>query len=230
MWFSTTEKLGKAEDQTLFETRILKELNEKKDEENLNPAGNAESRRKFLERFDWIETLLSQAEKQAVENNLVEYHDVFARQKMDIGVNTEFKVKLTPKDDKAVCSQNLPRLFYLKKDLIVKLALANNNGTITVLPFSKEASPIFAQRQPNRKLRLLVDLRKINTLFSNAYTDNNQPVSTLADATKHLAGKFFFCRLGCSQAYNSLQMADQRSMKMLVFLFTSKIFAYKRLA
>ena len=35
---------------------------------------------------------------------------------MDIGMNTEFKAKLTPKDDKAVCSQSLPTLIHLKED------------------------------------------------------------------------------------------------------------------
>ena len=38
-------------------------------------------------------------------------------------------------------------------------------GIITVLPFSKYASPIFAQRKPNRNLSLFVDLRKIKTLI-----------------------------------------------------------------
>ena len=102
----------------------------------------------FLERFDWTDTLLTETEKQAVQDNLVEYHEIFARHRMDIGRNTEFKVKLTPKDDKAVYSQNLPMPVHLKEDLIVELALLHKYGIITVLPFSKYASPIFAQRKP----------------------------------------------------------------------------------
>ena len=101
---------------------------------------------------------------------------------MDIGMNSEFKVKLTPKDDKAVYSQNLPMPIHLKENLIVELAIMYKYGIITVLPFSKYASPIFAQRNPNGKLRLLVDLRKTNTLIADKYTDNNHPVSTLSDA------------------------------------------------
>ena len=103
-------------------------------------------------------------------------------------------------------------------------------GIITVLPFSKYASPIFAQRKPNGKLRLLVDLRKINSLIADDYTNNNHPVSTLSDAAQHLAGKSLFCKLDCSQAYHCLQMADQRSVEMLAFNFASRTFAYKRLA
>ena len=149
---------------------------------------------------------------------------------MDIGMNTEFKVRLTPKDDRAVYSQSLPMPIHLKEDLIVELALMHKYGIITVLPFSKYASPIFAQRKPNGKLRLLVDLRKINTLIADDYTNNNHPVSTLSDAAQHLAVKSLFCKLDCSQAYHCLQMADQRSVEMLAFSFASRTFAYKRLA
>ena len=140
-------------------------------------------------------------------------------------MNTEFKVKLTPKDNKVVYSQNPPMPIHLKEDLIVKLALMHRYGVIIVLPYSKHASPIIARRKPNGKLRLLVDLRKINSLIADDYTNNNHPVSTLSDAAQHLAGKSLFCKLDCSQAYHCLQMADQRSVEMLAFIFASRTFA-----
>ena len=96
---------------------------------------------------------------------------------MDNGMNTEFKVKIKSKDDKAVYNQRLPMPIHLKEDLIVEVALMDKYGIITVLPFSKYASPIIAQRKPNGKLRLLVDLRKINTLIADDYTNNNHPVT-----------------------------------------------------
>ena len=161
---------------------------------------------------------------------MVDYHDIFARYRMDIGLKAEFKVKSTPKDKKAIYSQNLPMPIHLKEDLIVELALLHKYGIITVLLFSKYASPIFAQRKPNEKLRLLVDLRKINSRIADDYTNNNHPVSTLSDAAQHLAGKSLFCKLDCPQAYHCLQMADQRSVEMLAFNFASLTFAYKRLA
>ena len=199
-WFPTPENPGKPEDLTPIQTRIFKELNELKDKEKLNPQDSTESRNKFLKQFDW--TLLTESEKQAIEDILVDYHDIFARHRMDIGMNTEFKVKLTPKDDKVVYSQSLPMPIHLKEDLIVELALMRKYGIITVLPFYKYASPIFEQRKPNGKLRLLADLRKINSLIADDYTNNNHPVSTLSDAAQHLAGKSLFCKLDCSQAYH----------------------------
>ena len=229
-WFPTPENPGKPEDHTPIQTRILKDLNELKDKEKLNPQESTEARNKFLKRFDWTDTLLTETEKQAIDDILVEYHDIFTRHRMDIAMNTEFKVKLTPKDDKAVSSQNLPMPIHLKEELFVELALMHNYAIITVLPSSKYASPIFAQRKPNGKLRLLVDLRKINSLIADDYTNKNHPVSTLSDAAQHLAGKSLFCKLDCSQAYHCLQMADQRSVEMLAFNFASRTFAYKRLA
>ena len=145
-------------------------------------------------------------------------------------MNTDFKVKLTPKDNKAVYSRSLPMPIHLEKDLIVELALMHKYGIITALPFSKYASPIFAQRKPNGKLRLLVDQRKINSLIADDYTNNNHAVSTLSDAAQHLPGKPLFCQLDCSQAYHCLQMADQRSVEMLAFNFATRTFAYKKLA
>ena len=230
-WFPTPESTGKPEDHTPKQTRILKELNELKDREKLNPQESKESRNKFLKRFDWTDTLLTEMEKQAIEDILVDYLDIFARHRMDIGMNTEFKKKkLTPKDNKFVYSQSLPMPIHFKEDLCVDLALKHKYGIITVLPFSEYASPIFAQRKPIGKLRLLVDLRKINSLIADDYTNNNHPVSTLSDAAQHLAGKSLSCKLDCSQSYHCLQMADQRSVDMLAFDSASRTFAYKRLA
>ena len=169
----------------------------------------------FLKRFDWTNTLLTKTEKQAVEDILVDYHDIFARHRMDIGKNTEFKVKLTTKHHKVVYSQSLPIPIHLKEDLIVQLALMQKYKIITVLPFSKYASLIFAQRKPNGKIRLLVDVKKINTLIADDYNNNNHPVISLSDAAQHLAGQSLFCKLDCSQAYHCLQMADQRSVELL---------------
>ena len=148
---------------------------------------------------------------------------------MDNGMNTVFKVRLTPNDDKAVYSQNLPMHIHMKAVLpvTVDVALVHKNGIITVLPFSKYASFIFAQRKLNGKLRLLVNLKKKNTLFADDYTNNSYPVSTLSDAAQYLAGKSLICKLDCSQPYHCLQMTDQRSVEMLAFNSASKTFAYK---
>ena len=224
-WFPTPKKYGNTDDDTPIQAPILKELRELQHKEKLNPKDEAESRKELLKRFDWTDTLLMKTQKQAVENIVVEYYDIFASYKMDIGTNTEFKVKLKAEGDRATYNQNLPMLIYLTEDLLVKLAHMHKYGIITVLPFSKYSSSISAQRKPNGKLRLLVDLRKINTLIAEYFTNKNHAVSTLSDAAQHLAGKSLFCKLDDAEAYHCLQRADQRSMEMLAFNFASRTFA-----
>ena len=163
-----------------------------------------ESRKQFLANFDWADSTLNSAEVVQI----VEFHDIFASHRFDIVMNEDFKVTLTPKYDSPASSQSLPTPINLKGDILVELALLHRYGIITTLPFSKYASPIFAQKKPNGKLRLLVDLRKINNLISDDYINNNHPVSTLTDAAQHMAGKQLLCKLDCSQAYHCLQMAD----------------------
>ena len=160
----------------------------------------------------------------------MEFHDIFARHRFDIGINTEFKVQLTPLYNRPPYSQSLPAPINVKDDILVELALLHKYGIITTLPFSKYASPIFAQKKPNGKLLLLVDLRKINTFIADDYINNNHPVSTLTDAAQHMAGKNLFCKLDCSQAYHCFQMADQQSIEILAFNFACRTFAYRRLA
>ena len=121
--FPTPEKPGKKEPHTLIQKRILAEMTELKEKEKLNPTVSAESGMKLLERFDLTDTLLILVEKQAVEDKFFEYHDIFARHRKDIGMNTEFKVKLTLKLDRAVYSQSPPMPIHVKEALFVQLAL-----------------------------------------------------------------------------------------------------------
>ena len=152
--------------------------------------------------FDWTDSTLQLDAKQAVEDLLVEFHEIFARHRFDIGIKTEFKVQLKPLDNRPAYSQSLPAPIILKDVILVEIALLRKYGIITTLTFSKFASPIFAQRKPNWKLRLLVDPRKTNTLIADDYNNNNHPVSTLTDAAHHMAGKNVFCKLDWSQAYH----------------------------
>ena len=229
-WFPTPEEPGDRATYTPIQQRIYKELLELQELEKLNPNDNKNSRNTFLSNFNWSDTTLSSDERQEIEAIFVEFHDIFARHHFDIGIKREFKVKQTPNDDRPAYSQSLLTPINLKDDITVELALLHKYDIFTTLPFSKYASPIFAQRKPNGRLRLLVDLRKTNNLITEDYTKNNHPVSTLSDAAQHMAGKKLFCKLDCSQAYHCLQMADYQSIQMLAFNFASKTFAYRRLA
>ena len=116
-------------------------------------------------------------------------------------MNTDFKDTLTPEHDETVYSQSLATPTKLRDDFLVELALMQEYGILPTLPHSKYSSPIIVQRKSNGKVRILVDLRRINHLIKN-YGEQNHPVTTIADAAQHTAGKNYFCKLDCSQAYH----------------------------
>ena len=112
-------------------------------------------------------------------------NSIFARHSFDIELKTDLKVKLTPQQDEPVYSQSLPTPTNLKDDLLVEFALMQEYGIFTILPHSKCSSPIFAQRKPNGKLRILVNLRRIKYIIKIDYGEHNHPVTTIADAAQH---------------------------------------------
>ena len=183
-----------------------------------------------LKNFIWDESLLNPSQRLQVEELLVKYNSIFARHRFDIGMNTDFKVKLTPEHEEPVCSQSHPAPTNLKDDLLVQISLVQEYGIIPTLPHSKNSLPIFAQRKPNGKLRILVDLRGINHLIKNDYVEHNHPVTKNADAAQHMAGKMYFRKLDCSQAYHCIPMADEQSIQLFSFNFGSRTFAFLRLA
>ena len=63
----TTEKPGNIEDHTPTQTPIQKELRELQ-LKKLNLKDDMESRMEFLNRFHWTDTLITQTEKQAIED------------------------------------------------------------------------------------------------------------------------------------------------------------------
>ena len=143
-----------------IQTRFLNEVRELEQLEQLNPLEENDSRDQLLSYFDWTDSTLQLEAKQAIEDLIVEFLNSFARHPFDIGFYTEFKVQLTPLDNRPAYSQSLPAPINLKGDILVELALIHKYGIITRLHFSIYASPIFAQRKPSGKLRSLVDFRK----------------------------------------------------------------------
>ena len=172
--------------------REYDEITKLRKEGKLVPTKDDQHRKAFLVIFRLENSIFIDYERKQIENLLVKYNNVFARHRLDIGINTDFKIKLTPKHDKPVFAQSLPTPTYLKDDLLVVLALIQKYGIITTLSYRNYFSPIFAQRKQNGKLRILVDLRRINHLLKNDYSMHNNPVTTIADAAQHMAGKSSF--------------------------------------
>ena len=78
---------------------------ELKEKDELNLQESTATRTKILKRFVSTDTALTKTQNQAIEVILVDYHDIFAGHRTDIGMNAKIKPKLTLKDDKFVYNQ-----------------------------------------------------------------------------------------------------------------------------
>ena len=125
-WFPTPENPEHPEEHTPIQKRILQKLQALQDMENLDPTKDEESRPKFLENFNWKDSTLAPDESKKIEAVFVEFHEIFARHRFDIGMNEKFKVKPTPKDNSPAYSQSLPAPVNLKEDILVELASLHN--------------------------------------------------------------------------------------------------------
>ena len=53
-------------------------------------------------------------DRKQLEQTIIEYNGIFAHHRLDIGINNNFKVKLTPKDERPIYTQSLPVPINLK--------------------------------------------------------------------------------------------------------------------
>ena len=113
------ENPGNTEEHSPIQKVILKELRELAVLDILDPNENDESRKKFLAMLQRTDALFTGKARENRDNTIVEFSDIFARHRLDFGMNMQFKVNLTPKDDKPVYTQSLPVPINLKEDQTV---------------------------------------------------------------------------------------------------------------
>ena len=102
-WFPTPENPGNEEEQTPIQRRILKEIRELIKKEEVDPTKDLESRKKFLDKFQWEESQIERNDRKQLEKTIIiEYNDIFAGHRLDIGINNSFKVKLTSEDERPI--------------------------------------------------------------------------------------------------------------------------------
>ena len=170
IWFPTSETCPNPENLPSFQRKIYDNITELQQRDTLDPQQNSGDRETFLKQFDWSKSALTAEQIQEMQELLVEYNDIFAKHRFNVGYNTELKVKLTPAHDLPVYVQSPPTPILLRDEILVELALMQYYGIVTLLPNSKYSSPIFAQRKSSGKLRILIDLRRVNHLLRNDYS------------------------------------------------------------
>ena len=77
--FRFPENPGNEQEQSPIQKRNLKELRQLAEVEKLDPTKNDESRNKLLAMFKWTDSLITEKDRDSLENTIVEFHDIFAR-------------------------------------------------------------------------------------------------------------------------------------------------------
>ena len=95
-WFSTPDNPGDPSSHTPIQSRILRKIQELESIKKLKTHSSPKNRASFLANIKWEDSQLNEKDKVDIADILVEYNDIFARHRLDIGVKNEFKIKLTP--------------------------------------------------------------------------------------------------------------------------------------
>ena len=106
LWIPTPETCTDSSKLTPLQRRIYEQLLEFKKLEKKSPKTNLNDQKSFLQQFDWSKSIVHGEQRKLVEELLVEFSDIFARHRFDVGYNTEYKVKLTPEHDPPVYMQS----------------------------------------------------------------------------------------------------------------------------
>ncbi len=91
-WFPIPEDKADVSKMNQIEKRIQDEILKLHEAENLDPTRSGEEEKKILSNFVWEGSILKDAEKGRFEKLIVKYNDIFARHRLDVGINNEFKV------------------------------------------------------------------------------------------------------------------------------------------
>ena len=123
MWFPTPETWDPSEKLTPVQRKIYNQLQESREAEQRKPLENKNGKIWFLQQFQWENSVLNEEQRNEVEKLLLEFNDIFARHRFDVGYYTEYKVKLNPDENKRVYTQRHPSAIHLREELLVELAL-----------------------------------------------------------------------------------------------------------
>ena len=119
IWFPPPETCPNPETLPSLQRKIYDNFTELQQSATLDRQQNSGDRETFLQQFDWSRSALTAEQIQEVQELLVEYNDNFAKHRIDVGYNTELKVKLIPELDSPVYVQGPPTPIRLRDEILV---------------------------------------------------------------------------------------------------------------
>ena len=123
IWFPTPATCQNPEYLPPLQRKIFDNISELQQRDSLNPQSNEKDKEIFLKQFDWSKSSLNAGQIAEMKALLIEYYDIFAKHRFDVGYNTELEVKLTPAHGLPVYVQSPPTPIHLRDEILVEIAL-----------------------------------------------------------------------------------------------------------
>ena len=96
LWFPTPETCNDFSNFTLLQRKNYDQILQLQRQEKVDPKNNEADNLELLKKFSWDTCVLNSDQKRQLEEFLIEYNDVFAKHRFDLGYVTELKIKLMP--------------------------------------------------------------------------------------------------------------------------------------
>ena len=118
-----------------------------------------------------------------------------AKHCVDVGCIIKLKIKLTPEHPLPVYVQGPTAPIHLREEISFELALLQYFNIVKTLSHSKYNILKFFPRRSSRKLRVFIDLRRVEHTLHQDCLNSNFPSSDTTDATNHFARIKLYCEL-----------------------------------
>ena len=132
-WFPTPGNMKtNPEHHTGPNRKIYNAISEPKSQ-TLDPINSEQDGQKFLQQFLWENSVFNDTQKRTVEKLPLRFHNIFARHRPDIGLNNDFKVKLTPENSKPMYTPGSPTPIHYRDEIPEELEKFQDWGKITTI-------------------------------------------------------------------------------------------------
>ncbi|KAJ8048227.1 hypothetical protein HOLleu_00459 [Holothuria leucospilota] len=154
--------------------------------------------------------------------NTSQFSDLFTD---EIGLIKGFQHKIKLKSDAQPVQQNLRRVPFAVRDKVTdELLKLESQGIIEKVPGASDwVSPIVVAWKKNGKIRICVDLRKLN---ENMVVEKH-PIPHIEELLTELQGASCFSKLDLKSAYHQLELHEE-SRNLTTFVTHNGVYRYKR--
>ena len=189
-----------------------------------------ESEKEFIQMFDFQHSHLTQNEFEKIVTIILDYRQVYATTKFDVG-KTKVKLNLPIKKDAIFKKQRISKVPIHLKERIQKLLDVLKKYDI-IAPVNKEqlytgntfTNPVVILRK-GESLKIVLDARYLNSMIVESKC--NWPIEPVDVALTRINGKIF-TTADLNSAYNRIPL-DEESMRYTHFTIGNEQYCFKRL-